>query len=139
MAKDIIYREDARAAILRGVNALADAVKVTLGPKGRNVILDKKFGSPLITRTASRSRGDRPQGPDGKPGGAHGARGRIEDLGRGRRRHHHRHRPGPGPVPRGVRNVTAGANPMEVKAGIEKAVALVVEELRKLSKPVKGR
>ena len=51
MAKDIIYREDARSAILRGVNALADAVKVTLGPKGRNVVLDKKFGSPLITRT----------------------------------------------------------------------------------------
>ena len=50
MAKDIVYREDARAAILRGVNALADAVKVTLGPRGRNVILDKKFGSPLITK-----------------------------------------------------------------------------------------
>jgi chaperonin GroEL len=50
MAKDIIYREDARAAVLRGVNALADAVKVTLGPRGRNVILDKKFGSPLITK-----------------------------------------------------------------------------------------
>ena len=50
MAKDIVYREDARSAILKGVNALADAVKVTLGPKGRNVILDKKFGSPLITK-----------------------------------------------------------------------------------------
>ena len=50
MAKDIVYREDARAAILKGVNALADAVKVTLGPKGRNVVLDKKFGSPLITK-----------------------------------------------------------------------------------------
>ena len=50
MAKDIVYREDARAAVLRGVNALADAVKVTLGPRGRNVMLDKKFGSPLITK-----------------------------------------------------------------------------------------
>ena len=50
MAKDIVYREDARSAILRGVNALADAVKVTLGPKGRNVVLDKKFGSPTITK-----------------------------------------------------------------------------------------
>src|SRR6267143_1858469 len=50
MAKDIVYREDARSAILKGVNALADAVKVTLGPKGRNVVLDKKFGSPLITK-----------------------------------------------------------------------------------------
>ena len=50
MAKDIVYREDARAAILRGVNALADAVKVTLGPRGRNVILDKKYGSPVITK-----------------------------------------------------------------------------------------
>ena len=50
MAKDIVYREDARAAVMRGVNALADAVKVTLGPRGRNVILDKKFGSPVITK-----------------------------------------------------------------------------------------
>src|SRR6185436_11809250 len=50
MAKDIVYREDARSAIMRGVNALADAVKVTLGPKGRNVILDKKWGSPTITK-----------------------------------------------------------------------------------------
>ena len=50
MAKDIVYREEARSAVLRGVNALADAVKVTLGPKGRNVILDKKFGSPTITK-----------------------------------------------------------------------------------------
>jgi chaperonin GroEL len=67
MAKNIVYREEARSAILRGVNALADAVKVTLGPKGRNVILDKKFGSPTITKD-----GDRPQGPDGEPRGAHG-------------------------------------------------------------------
>src|SRR5438874_1859858 len=50
MAKDIVYREEARSAILKGVNALADAVKVTLGPKGRNVVLDKKFGSPTITK-----------------------------------------------------------------------------------------
>src|SRR5262245_35685991 len=50
MAKDIVYREDARSAILKGVNSLADAVKVTLGPKGRNVVLDKKFGSPTITK-----------------------------------------------------------------------------------------
>ncbi len=50
MAKDIVYREDARAAVLRGVNLLADAVRVTLGPRGRNVVLDKKFGSPLITK-----------------------------------------------------------------------------------------
>ena len=50
MAKDIVYREAARNAILRGVNALADAVKVTLGPKGRNVVIDKKFGNPTITK-----------------------------------------------------------------------------------------
>src|SRR5438093_4881127 len=50
MAKDIFYREDARSAILKGVNALADAVKVTLGPKGRNVVIDKKFGSPTISK-----------------------------------------------------------------------------------------
>src|ERR671911_1730763 len=50
MAKDIVYREDARSAILKGVNALADVVKVTLGPRGRNVVLDKKFGAPTITK-----------------------------------------------------------------------------------------
>src|SRR3989304_4916329 len=50
MAKEIVYRDDARAAVLRGVNALADAVRVTLGPKGRNVVLDKKYGSPVITK-----------------------------------------------------------------------------------------
>ena len=50
MAKEIVYRDDARAAVLRGVNALADAVKVTLGPRGRNVVLDKKYGSPVITK-----------------------------------------------------------------------------------------
>jgi chaperonin GroEL len=55
MAKQIVHGEESRQSILRGVNVLADAVKVTLGPKGRNVVIDKKFGSPLIPRTASRS------------------------------------------------------------------------------------
>ena len=91
MAKQILHGEDSRQAILRGVNILADAVKVTLGPKGRNVVIEKKFGSPTITKdgvtvakeielpTFAREHGR-----------ADGARGCIEDLGRGRRRHHDR-------------------------------------------------
>ena len=102
MAKDIVYREDARSAILRGVNALADAVKVTLGPKGRNVVLDKKFGSPIITKdgvtVAKEIDLKDPMENLGRP---HGARGREQDQRRRRRRHHHRDRARPGDLPRG--------------------------------------
>jgi chaperonin GroEL len=140
MAKDITYREDARSAILRGVNALADAVKVTLGPKGRNVILEKKFGSPLITKdgvTVAKEI-DLPEPMENL--GARMVRevaSKTSDVA------------GDGTTTatvlaqglfrEGIRNVTAGANPMQVKSGIEKAVETVVEELKKLSKPVKGK
>jgi chaperonin GroEL len=140
MAKDIVYREDARGAILRGVNALADAVKVTLGPKGRNVILDKKFGSPTITKDgvtvakevdlkdpmenlgARMVREVASKTSDVAGDGTTTATVLAQGLFR-----------------EGIKHVTAGANPMELKRGIEKAVETVVEELKKLSKPVKGK
>src|SRR5512144_727613 len=140
MAKDIVYREEARAAVMRGVNALADAVRVTLGPRGRNVVLDKKFGSPLITKDGVTVAKEIELKDPMENLGARMVRevaSKTSDVA------------GDGTTTatvlaqalfrEGVRNVTAGANPMEVKAGIEKAVALVVEELRKLSKPVKGK
>jgi chaperonin GroEL len=140
MAKDIVYREDARSAVLRGVNALADAVKVTLGPKGRNVILDKKYGSPTITKDgvtvakevdlkdpienlgARMVREVASKTSDVAGDGTTTATVLAQGLFR-----------------EGIKNVTAGGNPMEIKKGIEKAVDLVVEELKKLSKPVKGK
>ena len=74
MAKQIIYGEQARQTILRGINQMADAVKVTLGPRGRNVILGKAYGSPTITKDGvSVATGDRPEGPAGEHGRADGA------------------------------------------------------------------
>jgi chaperonin GroEL len=140
MPKDIVYREDARSAILRGVNALADAVKVTLGPKGRNVILDKKFGSPTITKDgvtvakeidlkdpmenlgARMVREVASKTSDVAGDGTTTATVLAQGLYR-----------------EGVKNVTAGINPMELKKGIDRAVQVVVEELKKLSKPVRGK
>ncbi len=140
MAKDIVYREDARSAILRGVNALADAVKVTLGPKGRNVILDKKFGSPTITKDGVTVAKEVDLKDPMENLGARMVRevaSKTSDVA------------GDGTTTatvlaqclfrEGIKNVTAGANPMELKKGIEKAVETVVEELKKLSKPVKGK
>ncbi len=140
MAKDIVYREDARSAVLRGVNALADAVKVTLGPKGRNVILDKKFGSPTITKDGVTVAKEVDLRDPMENLGARMVRevaSKTSDVA------------GDGTTTatvlaqclfrEGVKNVTAGANPMELKKGIEKAVEIVVEELKKLSKPVKGK
>jgi chaperonin GroEL len=140
MAKDIVYREDARGAVLRGVNALADAVKVTLGPKGRNVILDKKFGSPTITKDGVTVAKEVDLKDPLENMGARMVRevaSKTSDVA------------GDGTTTatvlaqclfrEGIKNVTAGANPMELKKGIEKAVALVVDELKKLSKPVKGK
>ena len=102
MAKQITYGDESRQAILRGVNRLADAVKVTLGPKGRNVVLDKKFGSPAHHQgRRDGGQGDRAQGPAREHGRPDGEGGRVQDLRRGRRRHHHRHRAGPGHLPRG--------------------------------------
>ena len=139
MAKQIVYHDDARSAILRGVNALADAVKVTLGPKGRNVIIDKKFGSPTITK-------------DGVTVAKEiDLRDPIENLGARMVREVASKTSdvaGDGTTTatvlaqaiyrEGIKSVTAGMNPMEIKHGIDKAVEIVVEEVKKLSKPVKG-
>ena len=85
MAKQIIYGEQSRQAILRGVNQLADAVKVTLGPKGRNVVLDKKFGSPTITKDGvTVAKEIELEGPAREHGRADGARSREQDLRRRR-------------------------------------------------------
>jgi chaperonin GroEL len=140
MAKDIVYREDARAAVLRGVNALADAVRVTLGPRGRNVILDKKYGSPVITKDGVTVAKEIDLKDPMENLGARMVRevaSKTSDVA------------GDGTTTatvlaqalyrEGVKNVTAGANPMALKLGIEKAVGIVVEELKKLSKPVKGK
>jgi chaperonin GroEL len=140
MAKQITYGDDSRQAILRGVNRLADAVKVTLGPKGRNVVLDKKFGSPLITKDGVTVAKEIELREPLENMGAQMVRevaSKTSDVA------------GDGTTTatvlaqaiyrEGSKNVTAGANPMALKRGIEKAVAAVTEELKKLSKPVKGK
>jgi chaperonin GroEL len=140
MAKDIVYRDEARAAVLRGVNTLADAVKVTLGPKGRNVIIDKKFGSPTITKDGVTVAKEIDLKDNMENLGARMVRevaSKTSDVA------------GDGTTTatvlaqalfrEGIKNVTAGSNPMDLKRGIEKAVAQVIEELKKLAKPVKGK
>src|SRR3954464_11462574 len=140
MAKQITYSGDARAAILRGVNKLADAVKVTLGPKGRNVVIEKKFGSPTITKDGVTVAKEIELGDPIENMGAQMVRevaSKTSDVA------------GDGTTTatvlaqaiyrEGIKNVTAGANPMEVKKGIEKGVAAVTESLKTLSKPVKGK
>src|SRR5512136_1566034 len=140
MSKQITYGDDSRQAILRGVNRLADAVKVTLGPKGRNVVLDKKFGSPLITKDGVTVAKEIELKDALENMGAQMVRevaSKTSDVA------------GDGTTTatvlaqaiyrEGIKNVTAGANPMELKRGIEKAVGVVTEELKKLSKPVKGK
>ena len=140
MAKQITYGDDSRQAILRGVNRLADAVRVTLGPRGRNVVLDKKFGSPLITKdgvtVAKEIELEEPLENVGAQMVKEVA-SKTSDVA------------GDGTTTatvlaqaiyrEGSKNVTAGANPMAVKRGIEKAVLAVTEELKRLSKPVKGK
>ena len=102
MAKQILHGEDSRQAILRGVNILADAVKVTLGPKGRNVVIEKKFGSPTITKDGvTVAKEIELQRCAREHGRADGARSCFEDLGRCRRRHHNRDRSRPGDLSRG--------------------------------------
>ncbi|HVO11524.1 MAG TPA: chaperonin GroEL [Vicinamibacteria bacterium] len=140
MAKDIVYREDARAAVLRGVNLLADAVRVTLGPRGRNVVLDKKFGSPLITKDGVTVAKEIDLKDPMENLGARMVRevaSKTSDVA------------GDGTTTatvlaqamlrEGLKNVTAGANPMALKQGIEKAVGIVNDELKRVSKPVKGK
>ncbi len=139
MAKAIIYAEDARKDILRGVNKLANAVKVTLGPKGRNVLLEKKFGSPQITKDGVTVAKEMDLESTTENLGAQLVKevaSKTSDVA------------GDGTTTatvlaqaiysHGMRNVTAGANPMALKRGIDKAVEVVVGELRGLSKPVKG-
>ena len=138
MAKQIIHGEDSRQAILRGVNALAEAVKVTLGPKGRNVVLDKKFGSPLITKdgvtVAKEIELDDPVENMGAQMVKEVA-SKTSDVA------------GDGTTTatvlaqaifrEGVKTVAAGANPMAVKRGIEGAVNVAVEQIHSLSTEVK--
>jgi chaperonin GroEL len=140
MAKEIKFSEDARRAMLRGVDTLADAVKVTLGPKGRNVVLEKKFGSPLITNdgvtiakeieledafenmgaklVAEVASKTNDVAGDGTTTATVLAQAMIRE---------------------GLKNVTAGANPMGIRKGIEKAVAAAVTELKAISKPIEGK
>src|SRR5687767_12766521 len=140
MAKSITYSEDARSAILRGVNKLADAVKVTLGPKGRNVVLEKSFGSPNITKDGVTVAKEIELEDPIENMGAQMARevaSKTSDVA------------GDGTttatvlaqaiVREGLRNVTAGANPMDLKRGIDIAVTNVVAELKKLSRPISGK
>ncbi|AYC30338.1 chaperonin GroEL [Paenisporosarcina cavernae] len=140
MAKEIKFSEDARSLMLRGVDKLADAVKVTLGPKGRNVVLEKKFGSPLITNdgvtiakeieledafenmgaklVAEVASKTNEIAGDGTTTATVLAQAMIRE---------------------GLKNVTAGANPVGIRKGIEKAVAAAVTELKEISKEIEGK
>ena len=140
MAKQLLFKEEARAALLRGVNVIAHAVKVTLGPKGRNVVLDKKYGSPTITKDgvavakeielkdpyenmgAQMIKEVASKTSDLAGDGTTTATVLAQAIYRG-----------------GLKNVTAGANPMGLQRGIEQAVEKVVEELKKLSKSTKDK
>ena len=130
MANHITYGDASRQAILRGVNSLTDTVKVTLGPRGRNVIL----GSAVRRANDYQGRGDRRKGNrlGGRArehGRADGEGSRQQDLGRCRRRHDHGHVLAQAIYREGAKNVTAGANPMAIKRGIEKSVAAITAEL----------
>ena len=140
MAKEILFKEEARRALERGVNTLADTVKVTLGPKGRNVVLDKKFGSPLITNDGvTIAREIEIEDPFENMGAqlVKEVATKTQDVA------------GDGTttatllaqaiIREGIKNVTAGANPMILRKGIEKAVKAVVDEIRNISKPIEGK
>src|SRR5437899_10252466 len=140
MPKQLKFDEEARSALLRGVTVMAAAVKATLGPKGRNIVIDKKFGSPTITKDgvtvakeielkdpyenmgAQLVREVASKTSDVAGGGTTTATVLAQAIYR-----------------EGVKNITAGANPMDIKRGIDKAVDVVVEELKKLSKPCKSK
>ena len=140
MAKQIVYHEDARQGILRGVNQLATAVRVTLGPKGRNVVLEKKFGSPVVTKDgvtvakeieledpienlgAKMLREVASKTSDVAGDGTTTATVLAQAIFR-----------------EGLKYVAAGSNPMDLKRGIDSAVVAVVDEIHKLSKPVRGK
>src|SRR5215470_5420844 len=139
MAKQIVYGEDSRRSILTGINRLAEAVKVTLGPKGRNVVIEKKFGSPTITKDGVTVAKEIELQDKLENTGAQMVRevaSKTSDVA------------GDGTTTatvlaqsifkEGVKTVAAGASPMALKRGIDKAVEKVVEEIQKLSKPIKG-
>ena len=139
MAKHIAFGEESRGSLLRGVNRLADAVKVTLGPKGRNVVIEKKFGSPTITKDGVTVAKEIELEYKMENTGAQMVRevaSKTSDVA------------GDGTTTatvlaqaifrEGVKTVAAGANPMALKRGIDKAVEKAVEEIKRLSKPVKG-
>jgi len=138
-AKELMFNVDARAKLKRGVDALADAVKVTLGPKGRNVVIDKKFGSPTVTKDGVTVAKEIELADPIENMGAQMVKEvatKTSDLA------------GDGTTTatvlaqaiyrEGLKNVTAGANPMELKRGIDKAVEAIVAELKALSVPSKG-
>src|SRR6186713_3547953 len=139
-AKQLVFDEAARHALLRGVEKLSRAVKATLGPRGRNVVLDKKFGSPVITKDGVTVAKEIELKDPLENMGAQMVKevaSKTSDVA------------GDGTTTatvlaqaiyrEGAKNVTAGANPMDLKRGIDKAVTAVTEELKKLSKPVKGK
>jgi chaperonin GroEL len=140
MAKQLLYSDSARAAILKGVNQLADAVKATLGPKGRNAILDKKFGAPTITKDGVTVAKEVELKNPYENMGAQLVRevaSKTSDVA------------GDGTTTatvlaqaifrEGAKNITAGGNPMDIKRGIDRAVEVVVEELKKQSKPCQAK
>src|SRR6516164_1229658 len=140
MPKQIVYGDQARRAVLRGINQLADAVKVTLGPKGRNVVLDKKFGSPTITKDGVTVAKEIDLPDPLENIGAQMVRevaSKTSDIA------------GDGTTTatvlaqaiyrEGTKNVVAGANPMDVKRGIERAVEVITAELKTITKPVSGK
>ncbi len=140
MPKQLMYSEQARAAILKGVNQLADAVKATLGPKGRNAILDKKFGAPTITKDGVTVAKEIELKDPYQNMGAQLVRevaSKTSDVA------------GDGTTTatvlaqaifrEGAKNITAGGNPMEIKRGIDKAVEVVTDELKKISRPCQSK
>ena len=140
MPKQLMYSSDARSAILRGVDKLTEAVKVTLGPRGRNVVLDKKFGAPTITKDGVSVAKEIELENPFENMGAHMVNevaSKTSDVA------------GDGTTTatvlaqaiyrEGLKNVAAGANPMDLKRGIERAVEAVIEEIKKLSKPIKDK
>src|SRR3954447_4114652 len=139
-AKEIVYEESARTLILNGVNALANAVKVTLGPKGRNVVIEKSFGAPLVTKDGVTVAKEIELEPRFENMGAQMVRevaSRTSD------------KAGDGTTTatvlarsiyeEGLKLVAAGHSPMDLKRGIDRAVEVVVEELKKMSKPTKSQ
>src|SRR3989441_10210989 len=139
MPKQLKFDEEARAALLKGINIMAEAVKATLGPKGRNVVIDKKFGSPTITKDGVTVAKEIELKDALENAGAQMLRevaSKTSDVA------------GDGTTTatvlaqaifrEGVKTVAAGANPMALKRGIERAVELIVEEIKRVAKPVKG-